>query len=70
MAVSRSPDEDQQLCSTVDGRLHHGRAPTIPAVLSPTNRVGPLSTMWPSPPGSVDRLLGDLLQHAGARHRR
>jgi hypothetical protein len=31
--MSRSRDEDRQLGSTVDGRLHRVRAPTIPAAL-------------------------------------
>jgi len=35
MAVSRSRDEDQQLGSTLDSRLHHGRDPTIHAVRHP-----------------------------------
>jgi hypothetical protein len=43
-AVSRSPDEDQQLGPTVDGGLHRVRDPTIPAALSPTNRAGQLSS--------------------------
>jgi hypothetical protein len=54
IAVSRSPDEDQQLGSNVAGRLHRVRDPTIPAVLSPTNRAGQLSTTWPCRLGWVD----------------
>jgi len=47
MAVTRvRPDEDQRLWSTMDGRLHRIRDPTIPAVLLPTNRAGQLSTTW------------------------
>jgi hypothetical protein len=60
-AVSRSQDEDQHLESTVDGRQHHVPDPTIPAVLSPTNRAGQQSTTRPSPPGSVGRLPGQAL---------
>jgi hypothetical protein len=44
--VSRSPVEDQQLRSTVDGRPHRVPDPTIPAVPSPTNRAGQPSTTW------------------------
>jgi hypothetical protein len=49
--MSRSRDEDQQLGSTVDGRLHPVRDPTIHAAGSPTNRAARLSTTWPSPQG-------------------
>ena len=44
--MSRSPDEDRQLSSTVDGGLHRVPGPATPAVLSPTNRAGQPSTMW------------------------
>jgi hypothetical protein len=40
----------------------------IPAVPSPTNRAAQLSATWPSPRGSADRLLADLIgavQHLG-----
>jgi hypothetical protein len=48
--------------------MHRVRGPTIPALPSPANRAGQLSTRWPSPPGSADRLLGDLLWH-GISHK-
>jgi hypothetical protein len=60
-------DEDQQLGLTVDGRLHRVPDRTIPAGTSPTSRAGRLSTTWPSPPGSVDRVLGDLLPPRAGR---
>jgi hypothetical protein len=42
MALSRSRVEDQQLGPNVDDRLRRVPDPTIPGVLSPTNRAGQL----------------------------
>jgi hypothetical protein len=70
IAVRRSRDEDQQLESNVDDRLCPAPDPTTAGALSPTNQGGQYSTTWLPPPGSADRLLGDLLRYAAAPRRR
>ena len=51
--------------SALRTRPHHSCRSFTPPI-----ELGQLWTRWPSPPGSEDRLLGDLCRHAATAHRR